>query len=134
VQLDVQLFFLRMLLRLELATKYESSKGGAIPECAFMGRVHRNRSNLFQSVGFKGSKEVWLINWSRTRSHCTSRNLSLPLRSPLPVHLEVEGRGNRPWSSFLAGWCFSLPFTSLVRKVRFSLATSSASIYGHSSP
>lgn len=23
------------------------------------------------------------------------------------------------WSSFLAGWCFSLPFTSLVSKVRF---------------
>lgn len=53
-----------------------------------MGRVHRNRSNLFQSVGIKGSKEVWLINWSRTGSHCTTRNLSLPEN--------LEGRGNRP--------------------------------------
>jgi len=34
------------------------------------------------------------FNRSRTGSHCTTRNLSLPLRSPLPVHL--EGRGNRP--------------------------------------
>ena len=59
-----------------------------------MGRVHRNRSNLFQSVGIKGSKEVCLSAWSRTGSHCTTRNLSLLLRSSLSVHL--EGRGNRP--------------------------------------
>ena len=71
-----------MLLRLELVTKYESSKVGAIPLVVVL--------SWEEYTGIVPTS----FNRSRTGSHCTTRNLSLPLRSPLPVHL--EGRGNRP--------------------------------------
>lgn len=47
------------------------------------------------------------FNRSRTGSHCTTRNLSLPLRSPLPVHL--EGRGNRPPAISHHSWLVLFP-------------------------
>lgn len=85
-----------MLLRLELVTKYESSKVGAIPLVVVLSWEEYTGivpTSFNRSVS-KDRKRVCLSAWSRTGSHCTTRNLSLLLRSSLSVHL--EGRGNRP--------------------------------------
>ncbi|GFZ04644.1 hypothetical protein Acr_17g0002160 [Actinidia rufa] len=103
-----------MLLRLELVTKYESSKAGAIP--CFHGE---STQESFQplSIGRYQRIERGLANQLVENGVPLYKQESFPSPSFSPSRESGRKRKSTPsnWSSFLAGWCFSLPFTSLYR-------------------